>query len=123
MRHWPMTVLLVAGTLFPQMPALAEAAPNLSVIGTIPGPDGGWDIASVDAEARRLYIAHGDAVMAVDLDSGKVTPKLVDGKRLHAVLPLPDGRALSTNGGDNTVTLFEAATGKVIAVIPTGVSP
>src|SRR5271170_3003055 len=101
MRHWPVTALLVAGMLFQQTPALAEAAPNLSVVGTIPGPDCWWDIASVDAEARRLYIAHGDAVMAVDLDSGKVTPKLVDGKRLHSVVPLTEGRALSTNGGDN----------------------
>jgi len=100
-----------------------QAAPGLSVIGTIPGPDGGWDIPSVDVAARRLYVAHGDTVMAVDLDSGKVTPKLVEGKRLHAVLPLPDGRALSTNGGDNTATLFEAATGKVIAAIPTGDNP
>jgi len=102
---------------------LAGTAPSLSVIGTIPGPDGGWDIPSVDSAARRLYIAHGDAVTAVDLDSGKVTPKLVEGKRLHDVLPLPDGRALSTNGGDNTATLFEAATGKVIAAIPTGLNP
>jgi DNA-binding beta-propeller fold protein YncE len=100
-----------------------QAVPRLSVIGTIPGPDGGWDIPSVDAGARRLYVAHGDAVMAVDLDSGKVTPKLIEGKRLHAVLPLPEGRALSTNGGDNTATLFEAATGKVIAAIPTGTGP
>jgi len=105
-------------------PASAGAeAPNLSVIGTISAPDGGWDIPSIDPGARRLYIAHGDAVMAVDLDSGKVTPKLVEGKRLHAVLPLPSGRALSTNGGDNTATLFEAATGKVIATIPTGIGP
>jgi len=123
MRHWPVTALLVAGMLFQQTPALAEAAPNLSVVGTIPGPDGGWDIASVDAEARRLYIAHGDAVMAVDLDSGKVTPKLVDGKRLHSVVPLTEGRALSTNGGDNIATLFEGATGKVIASIATGQNP
>src|ERR1700723_320129 len=95
MRHGLITALLVAGALLRQTQALAEAAPGLSVIGTIPGPDGGWDIASVDAEARRLYIAHGDAVMAVDLDSGKVTPKLVEGKRLHAVLPLAHGKALS----------------------------
>jgi DNA-binding beta-propeller fold protein YncE len=123
MRHGLITALLVAGALLRQTQALAEAVPGLSVIGTIPGPDGGWDIASVDAEARRLYIAHGDAVMAVDLDSGKVTPKLVDGKRLHSVVPLADGRALSTNGGDNTATLFEAATGKVIASIATGLNP
>jgi DNA-binding beta-propeller fold protein YncE len=123
MRRWVTTILFVAGTFLPRTPALAGTAPSLSVIGSIAGPDGGWDTASVDAGARRLYIAHGGAVMAVDLDSGKVTPKLVEGKRLHAVLPLPDGRVLSTNGGDNTATLFEAATGKVIAAIATGIDP
>ena len=123
MRHWLMTALLLAGAVLQQTPALADTAPDLSVIATIPGPDGGWDIASIDADMRRLYIAHGDAVMAVDLDSGKVTPKLIDGKRLHSVVPLADGRALSTNGGDNTATLFEAATGKVIASIATGLNP
>src|SRR5579859_7315594 len=104
------SVILVASVLLP-LGAGADPAPKLSVIGTIPGPDGGWDYASIDQTARRLYVAHGDAVMAVDLDSGKVTPKVVDGKRLHAVVPLPDGKVLSTNGGDNTATLFEGATG------------
>src|SRR5580700_10808459 len=123
MRHWFKSALFVAGAALQHTAALAGAAPNLSVIATIPGSDGGWDTASVDAGARRLYVAHGDAVMAVDLDSGKVTPKLIEGKRLHAILPLADGRALSTNGGDNTATLFEAATGKLIASIATGVEP
>lgn len=103
--------------------AAAGTAPHLSVIGSIPGPDGGWDIPSIDETARRLYVAHGDGILAVDLDNGKVVPRLVEGKRLHAVLPLPDGRALSTNGGDNTATLFDAANGRVIAAIPTGIGP
>lgn len=118
----PALVALIASTLLP-LGAEADSVPKLSVVGTIPGPDGGWDYASIDQTARRLYVAHGDAVMAVDLDSGKVTPKVVDGKRLHAVVPLPDGKVLSTNGGDNTATLFDGATGKVIASIPTGTGP
>ncbi|HLG87653.1 MAG TPA: YncE family protein [Alphaproteobacteria bacterium] len=101
----------------------AEQVPALSVIGAIPGPDGGWDYASVDAAQRRLYVAHGDAVMAVNLDTAKVEPKLVEGQRLHAVVPLPGGRVLSTNGGNDTATLFEGDTGRVIASIPTGRKP
>jgi YVTN family beta-propeller protein len=120
MKFWKVIGLVLIAV---PLPALAGTAPSLSVIATIPGPDGGWDIPSVDSTGRRLYIAHGDAVTVIDLDSGKVTPRLVEGKRLHDVLPLPDGRALSTNGGDNTATLFEAATGKVIAAIPTGLNP
>ena len=125
MRFCRALTCVLMGSLFLHLPFAfaADAPPSLSVIGTIPAPDGGWDIASVDADARRLFIGRSDGVTAVDLDSGKVTPKLVEGKRLHAVLPLPDGRALSTNGGDNTATLFEAATGKVIASIATGQNP
>jgi DNA-binding beta-propeller fold protein YncE len=98
------------------------AASAMSVVATIHGPDGGWDYASVDQDIRRLFVAHGKAVMAVDLDTGKVDPELVAGKRLRTVLPLPDGRALTTDG-DNTATLFDAASGKIIASVPTGVDP
>jgi DNA-binding beta-propeller fold protein YncE len=103
--------------------AIAADTPNLTVVKTIAGPDGGWDLAAVDSDAHRLYIARSDGVMAVDLESGNVTPRLVDGKRMHAVLPLAGGKVLATNGIGNTATLFEAATGKVIASIPTGIDP
>ena len=99
------------------------SATKLTVTGTIPAPDGGWDLAAVNPETRQLYVAHGNAVLAVDLDSGTVNPKLVEGLRLHAVLALPDGKALSTNGGNNTATIFESATGKIIAAVPTGQNP
>lgn len=49
--------------------------------------------------------------------------KLVEGKQLHGVLPLTNGKTLSTNGGDNTATLFESAMGKVIASMATGINP
>jgi DNA-binding beta-propeller fold protein YncE len=121
------SALLVLFTVFQLQPvahaANTDSVTGLSVIGAIAGPDGGWDFASVDADARRLYIAHGDAVMVVDLDSGKVEPKSMEGKGLHAVLPLPDGRLLTTNGGNNTATLFVAATGNLLAAIPTGQKP
>jgi DNA-binding beta-propeller fold protein YncE len=100
----------------------AAASSAMAVVATIRGPDGGWDYAAVDSESRRLFVAHGKAVMAVDLDTGKVEPDLVSGKRFRAVLPLPGGKALSTDG-DNTATLFDAASGKVIASIATGVDP
>ncbi len=106
------------------LPATADGATfDLTVIGAIPGPDGGWDLVSIDAAARRLYLAHGDAVMEVDLDAKAVTASVVAGNRLHAVVPLPGGEALATNGGNNTATLFETATGKVLASIPTGAGP
>jgi DNA-binding beta-propeller fold protein YncE len=115
---------LLAAAMFAPLPARAADDPAaMAVIGSIPGPDGGWDYASIDPDNRRLFVAHGDAVMEVDLDSGKVNPRLAPGNRLHAVVPLPNGKVLATNGGDNTATIFEAASGKPIASVPTGTGP
>src|SRR5882757_5303344 len=123
MRNIAVFLIATSAALSWHFSALAESAPNLAVVSSIPGPDGGWDLAAIDPEGRRLYIARSDGVTAIDLDSGKVTPKLFDGKRLHAALPLANGKVLTKNGGTNTATLFEAATGKTIAAIPTGIDP
>lgn len=123
MRNIVVWIIAACAALSCHLAARADAPTSLEVISTIAGPDGGWDLAAVDPDSRRLYIARSDGVTAIDLDSGKVTPKLVEGKRLHAVLPLPGGKVLTTNGIGNTATLFDAATGKVIASIPTGTDP
>jgi DNA-binding beta-propeller fold protein YncE len=123
MRNITVFLIAISAALSWHFSALAESAPNLAVVSSIPGPDGGWDLAAVDSDGRRLYIARSDGVTAIDLDTGKVTPKLIDGKRLHTALPLANGKVLTTNGGTNTATLFEAATGKTIAAIPTGIDP
>ena len=41
--------------------AAAPAAPPYSVVQRIAGPDGGWDLLSVDPAHQRLLVAHGDA--------------------------------------------------------------
>ncbi len=107
------------------IPALAAVTPApMKVIDRIAGPDGGWDYASFDPAHRRLYVAHGAAITAVDVDTGKVTPSLVAAQRAHIALPLPGGdELLVTNGGANTVTLVDAMTGAVRATIPTGQNP
>ncbi|MDB5397114.1 MAG: gluconolactonase [Rhodospirillales bacterium] len=121
--HALVGLLLASPFYLPSAVFAADMPVNLSVIRTIPGPDGGWDYASIDVEARRLYVAHGDAVTSVDLDSGKVNPQFAEGKHLHAVMPLADGKLLTTNGASDTANVFEAATGKLLATVPTGKSP
>lgn len=102
----------------------APEAPPLKVVDRIAGPDGPWDYASFDPVHRRLYIAHGAVVTAIDVDSGKVTPALVAAQRAHSALPLPGGdEILVTNGASNTVTLVNAMTGAIRATIPAGTSP
>ena len=85
--------------------------------------DARLDYASIDGVSRRLYVARGFGVTAVDLDTEQMIRQLVAGQHVHAVIPLPGGRALSTNGDSNTATLFDGKTGEVIAQIPTGHDP
>ena len=85
--------------------------------------DARLDYAMVDPASRRLFVARGFGVTAVDLDSGKVTRALVAGQHVHAVVAMPGDRVLSTNGDANTATLFEGGSGKVIAEIATGNGP
>lgn len=105
--------------------ALAAAAPApMKVESRIAGPDGGWDYASFDPVHRRLYVAHGAAITAIDVDTGKDTPSLVATQRAHIALPLPGGdELLVTNGGADTATLVDAMTGAVRATVPTGKNP
>jgi DNA-binding beta-propeller fold protein YncE len=113
--------LFLAGAV---IPAVTRAEPaSFKVIDQIKGPDGPWDYAFVDADLRRLFVARGDGVMTVNLDSGAVTPTFVKGGRVHGVITLPGGRAISTNGDTSTATLFQVADGKVLGEFPTGAKP
>ncbi|MEA3039382.1 MAG: hypothetical protein QOE79_1895 [Sphingomonadales bacterium] len=102
----------------------AAPAPKLGIVERIAGPDGGWDLLSVDADNHRLLVARSDGVMAVDLATGAVTPRLVPGARLHAVLAVPgSGIGLATSGQANAAILFDTASGAVRAQVPTGANP
>ncbi len=103
----------------------ARGSPILTVMKTIAHQEGDarLDYASIDGASRRLYVARGFGVTAVDLDSGQVTRQLVAGQHVHAVIPLPAGRALVTNGDANTATLFEAGSNENWRKLPHGCRP
>ena len=109
--------------------AAAPAAPHrlaasYHIVATIVGPDGGWDLTSVDPVARRLYVARSEAIEAVDLETNRLTPALVAAQRGHAALAIPGTReVISTNGNSDTATIFDGGSGAIRAVVPTGKKP
>lgn len=97
---------------------------GLQVVQRIAGPDGGWDYASFDPARRRVYVAHGSSVMMIDVDAGVAKADFAPGSHLHAVLPIPgQDRLLTTNGGDSTARIYNAADGALIASVPTAKDP
>jgi DNA-binding beta-propeller fold protein YncE len=113
------TVALTAANVAAQ----AGETAGLRNVGSIAGADEAWDYATVDADARRLYVARGDGVMAVNLANQVVTPVLVAGKKVHGVALLPGGLAVSTNGESRDVTLFRTSDGGVVGQLPAGAKP
>jgi DNA-binding beta-propeller fold protein YncE len=102
----------------------ATAAPAYQVEARIAGPDGGWDFATVDPVRGRLYVARSDAIMAVDLATGMVTPQLVSASRAHQVLALADGReVLETDGTTGLVRFVDADSGALLGQVKVGPKP
>ena len=116
--------LLVLAIAMSAGAATAAPAPVYAVVDRIAGPDGGWDLLSVDPAAHRLYVGRSTGVMAVDLATKAVTPGFVALKFGHDSMAIPGtDRVIATSGGTGTAILFEGATGKVIATLTVGKNP
>jgi DNA-binding beta-propeller fold protein YncE len=121
------TLLLAAAAMILAASATAQAAPSasgLKVVAHIAGPDGHWDYASFDPGRRRVYVTHGTTLLAIDADSGKVTPDFSAGMGLHSAVPVPGADVVvTTNSGDNSARIVSAVDGKLVASVPTGRKP
>jgi DNA-binding beta-propeller fold protein YncE len=118
MKNLRLLLCAIAGAII-ALPAAAVAAPDnaasLRVVERIPGPDGGWDYASLDAPRHRVYISHSDVVLALDLDTGKLNAQFAKGDHLHAIVPVPGSPNLvTTNSGDSTVRIIRASDGELV---------
>ena len=116
-------LVLVAG----RADALAQPTPGTSglrVVDRIAGPDGYWDYASFDPARRRVYVAHDHSVMVIDADTGTAKVDFAVGDHLHEVMAIPGADlVLTTNSGDATARILNAADGALIASVPTAKDP
>jgi len=88
------------------------------------GGEGGWDYATADADARRLYVSHANQVEVLDLDSGSVVGKIADTPGVHGIAIAPDsGRGFISAGRANKVIIFDLKTLKKLGDAPTGNNP
>jgi YVTN family beta-propeller protein len=107
------------------VPAISLAETHYSSVGQIPiGGEGGWDILTVDAAARRLYLSHATKVVVVDIDANKVVGEIPDTPGVHAFLPLPQQqRGISSNGQENKCSVVDLKTLTTVSKVDTGNGP
>lgn len=88
------------------------------------GGEGGWDYLTFDPAAHRLYIARSTRVMVVDTGSGKLVAEIPDTAGVHGVALVEDmNRGFTSNGRDNSVTVFSLDTLKPETKLAVGEGP
>jgi DNA-binding beta-propeller fold protein YncE len=92
---------------------------------TIPvGGTEGWDYATMDSSARRLYIGRGDHIDVVDVDSGVAVGKVIGLAGASGLLPVPElGRGFAMSGETQTAVIVDLKTLKKIGTVKTGKDP
>jgi YVTN family beta-propeller protein len=104
--------------------APAEGA-AIKVLKFIPlGGEGRWDYLTIDADARRIYVARETRIMVVDADSEKLLGEVPDIHGAHGIAITPDGKTgFATSGNDGAVVVFDTKTFKQTQTIKAGKKP
>ncbi len=88
------------------------------------GGEGFWDYLIYDKDGQRLFITRGSHVMVVDAKTLKATADIPDLSAIHGVALAPEfNRGFISNGGDNTVTVFDLKTLKKLDSVKVGERP
>ncbi|MFN2598946.1 MAG: YncE family protein, partial [Pyrinomonadaceae bacterium] len=106
-------------------PRVASARAGYHVAKTYKlGGEGGWDLFTVDAAARRIYISRSTHVMVVDADTGAVVGDIPDTPGVHDIALAPElGKGFTSNGRGGSVTVFDTKTLKTLATVKVGQNP
>lgn len=117
-----MLLLLVAGLLL-SLPAVAQK--QYKLVDTVKlGGEGGWDYLTYEQGAHRLFITRGTHVMVIDTTTLKQIGDIPDLSGIHGVALAPAmNKGFVSNGGDDSVTVFDLKTLKVTDKIKVGGRP
>jgi YVTN family beta-propeller protein len=121
----PFKTMLAIGCGVVWLGATAIAEDLYKFLNEIPiGGEGGWDILTIDAAARRLYLSHATKVVVVDLEKNAVAGEIADTSGVHAFVAAPEvQRGFSTNGKENKASVVDLKTLHTVSKIDTGESP
>src|SRR5262249_51368205 len=105
------SVLFVAGLM---VPAVGSAQTFKVQKFDIKG-EGGTDYVTAESGTGRVFVSRSTHVMVVDGATGKVLGDIPNTPGVHGVGIAPKvGHGFTTNGGDQTVTMFDLKTLDVI---------
>jgi len=72
------------------------------------GGEGGWDYLTYDPVGKRLFISRSTRVQVVDPEKGTVLAEIPNTTGVHGIALAQDlGKGFTSNGGENSVTVFD----------------
>ncbi|HVC00007.1 MAG TPA: YncE family protein [Candidatus Dormibacteraeota bacterium] len=123
---FPAFILLLASfALAAPVPSKSSGYSGYRVLKTYHlGGTQGWDYIRIDSALRRLFIGRGSYMDVVDVDTGKVEAKLTGMPGVHGIALARDlGRGFTVNGDNDTSTILDLKTLKIIGTVKTGKDP
>ena len=88
------------------------------------GGEGGWDYIFDDSKNHRLYVSHATKVVVIDTDKDTIVGEIPNTNGVHGVAVAEDfGRGFTSNGRDNSVTIFDLKTLKPLDTVKVGENP
>jgi DNA-binding beta-propeller fold protein YncE len=113
--------LLLLVSVFGIGAQLAAQAPTFKVEKFDIKGDGGTDYVTVEPATGRVFVSRSTHMMVVDGATGKVLGDIPNTPGVHgAGIATKHGHGFTTNGGDQTVTMFDLKTLAVIKQIKVG---
>jgi mono/diheme cytochrome c family protein len=110
MRKWTAVPLII---LFFAIFSAAAGAPTHYELKKkyVLGGEGGWDYLTFDPVGKRLFISRGTHVMVVNPANGKTVGDVPDTPGVHGIALARDlGKGFTSNGRDNSVSVFDLKT-------------
>ena len=112
--------------------AALAAQGQYAKVGEVPiGGGNGWDYATVDSAAKRLYVSHATEVVVIDLATDKVVGKIPAGPGVHGIAIAPglnrayitNGRGANPDGSTGNVSVVDTKALETLSKVATGLGP
>jgi DNA-binding beta-propeller fold protein YncE len=117
-------IALIASAIAWHAPLGAAEGPYRLLKAIPVGTDGGWDYASVDSGAKRLYVTHGTQVVVIDMEKNTVVGTIAPTPGVHGFAVAADlGKGFASNGRENKAAVVDLKTLQILSTVATGENP
>ncbi len=118
-------VSCLAGSAFAASGSSTANTGPLQVVKTIPiGSTGGWDYLTVDSQADRLYVSHGNQVMVLDTTNDSLVGQVANTPGVHGIAIVPElNEGYTSNGRESKLSVFDLKTLKTLRKVVSGQNP